>query len=277
MSKISCNIIYDLLPSYLDNICSEDSRQLVEEHFKECQSCQNLYESMKKSQFVPDKLEERQVTYLKKVKRRDQIKNILLFGIVFILLFILCYYNFYSYRFAEMNIARTINYLFTPIVSVYLFIMLSHYPAAKKKSGKLTAGVACCELAAMLYMTGVMIYTIVACGKGKIVFGITDMALLGPFLARQIKFFEVCYLLVFMSTIIVTYRTKKMNILWLTLPLVGFSLMANYLLILKRADASIETVIISILSSQIILVGEVLLIMLFSRFIRRKIGTSEEL
>lgn len=277
MSKISCNIIYDLLPSYLDNICSEDTRQLVEEHFMECQSCHNLYESMKKSQFVSDKLEEKQIKYLKKIKRRDQIKNVLLFGVVLMLLLILFYYNFYSYRFAEMNIARTINYLFTPIVSAYLFIMLSHYPAGKRKGGKITIGVVCCELAAILYMTGILIYTMISCAKGQFVFGITEMALLGPFLARQMKFFEVCYLLVFGSTIIVTYRTKKMNILLLTLPLAGFSLMASYLLILKRLDGSIGNVILSILLSFIILAAEVLIIIFLSRLVRRKIGNVEEL
>ena len=33
--KITCNIIEDLLPLYIDDMVSEDSRQLVEEHLKE--------------------------------------------------------------------------------------------------------------------------------------------------------------------------------------------------------------------------------------------------
>ena len=33
--KITCNIIEDLLPLYVDDMVSEDSRQLVEEHLKE--------------------------------------------------------------------------------------------------------------------------------------------------------------------------------------------------------------------------------------------------
>ena len=37
--KISCNIIEDLLPLYVDEAASEDSRQLVEEHLKGCPSC----------------------------------------------------------------------------------------------------------------------------------------------------------------------------------------------------------------------------------------------
>ena len=33
--KMSCNIIEDLLPLYVDDMVSEDSRKLVEEHLKE--------------------------------------------------------------------------------------------------------------------------------------------------------------------------------------------------------------------------------------------------
>ena len=46
--KISCNIIEDLLPLYVDDMVSEDSRQLVEEHLKECTTCQKMMEEMKK-------------------------------------------------------------------------------------------------------------------------------------------------------------------------------------------------------------------------------------
>lgn len=37
--NISCDIIKDLLPLYHDDVCSEDSRKLVEEHLDQCGSC----------------------------------------------------------------------------------------------------------------------------------------------------------------------------------------------------------------------------------------------
>lgn len=37
--KISCDVISDLLPLYYDNVCSEDSKILVEEHLAQCESC----------------------------------------------------------------------------------------------------------------------------------------------------------------------------------------------------------------------------------------------
>lgn len=44
--KITCNIIEDLLPSYADQICSEDSCRLIEEHIRSCESCKQKLEHM---------------------------------------------------------------------------------------------------------------------------------------------------------------------------------------------------------------------------------------
>ena len=46
--KITCNIIEDLLPLYIDDMVSEDSRQLVGEHLKECAACRKMLDEMKK-------------------------------------------------------------------------------------------------------------------------------------------------------------------------------------------------------------------------------------
>lgn len=45
--KHNCNVVYDLMPLYVDEICSEDSKKLVEEHLKECEACNKKYQDMK--------------------------------------------------------------------------------------------------------------------------------------------------------------------------------------------------------------------------------------
>ena len=40
MSKISCHIIQDILPLYVDGIVSEDTKEMVEEHLRECEELQ---------------------------------------------------------------------------------------------------------------------------------------------------------------------------------------------------------------------------------------------
>lgn len=39
MKEINCNVIRDILPLYLDNVVSQDTRELVEEHLQSCESC----------------------------------------------------------------------------------------------------------------------------------------------------------------------------------------------------------------------------------------------
>ena len=44
---MDCSVIRDLIPLYIDECCSEESRRMVEEHVKECDSCKKILEDMK--------------------------------------------------------------------------------------------------------------------------------------------------------------------------------------------------------------------------------------
>ena len=46
--KTNCDIIQDLLPLYCDNVCSEESKQTIEEHIQECEQCRNDLMQMQK-------------------------------------------------------------------------------------------------------------------------------------------------------------------------------------------------------------------------------------
>lgn len=47
--KHACNMIRDLLPLYIDDVCSEESKTAVEEHLAECGECRKIYASMKEA------------------------------------------------------------------------------------------------------------------------------------------------------------------------------------------------------------------------------------
>ncbi len=49
MSAKQCEVIQDLIPLYIDNICSDESRRIIIEHLENCDECQKLYENMSKS------------------------------------------------------------------------------------------------------------------------------------------------------------------------------------------------------------------------------------
>ena len=81
--KISCNVAGDLLPLYVDECCSDDSRLLLEEHLIECQACGEKYERMKRKDYLSTSAEAGAgqtahiTAYAKKIRRRRTIFRIL--------------------------------------------------------------------------------------------------------------------------------------------------------------------------------------------------------
>lgn len=82
--KISCEIIKDLLPLYHDDVCSNESRVTVEEHFLECVACKKYFDSMNNDfiQTNSEKAAERAKSdILKGIKKRLLRKNIMISAI----------------------------------------------------------------------------------------------------------------------------------------------------------------------------------------------------
>ncbi len=53
--KVKCTIIEDLLPLYADGICSEDTKEMVAAHLRECPECSRKYKNMT-NQLVADEV-----------------------------------------------------------------------------------------------------------------------------------------------------------------------------------------------------------------------------
>ena len=64
--KLSCNVIRDLIPLYADQICSEESKELVEEHLTDCKDCSVILQQM-----CNDEVESRLETETVNVLRRQ--------------------------------------------------------------------------------------------------------------------------------------------------------------------------------------------------------------
>ena len=83
--KINCNIIEDLLPLYVDDMVSEDSRKLVEEHLKGCPACRKMQEEMMRENRLTAgikdsnsvQINKTEAESLKKIRRRIRKKRIL--------------------------------------------------------------------------------------------------------------------------------------------------------------------------------------------------------
>jgi hypothetical protein len=71
---LKCEVIQDLLPSYIDRLTSEDSDHLVERHLNECDACKVIYNDMK--QELPEIDEsKRDISEKHEMKLMKRIKN----------------------------------------------------------------------------------------------------------------------------------------------------------------------------------------------------------
>ncbi|SHJ02320.1 zf-HC2 domain-containing protein [Pseudobutyrivibrio xylanivorans] len=50
--KYSCDVIKDLLPLFHDDVCSDDTKKVVNEHLNECEACRDYYKKMCSSDVV---------------------------------------------------------------------------------------------------------------------------------------------------------------------------------------------------------------------------------
>ena len=51
--KVTCKVIQDLLPLYHDSVCSPETAALVEEHLKDCETCQEVFHRLQDASSLP--------------------------------------------------------------------------------------------------------------------------------------------------------------------------------------------------------------------------------
>ncbi len=75
--KISCNIIRDMLPLYAEDLVSEDTRIMVDEHLCDCAECAGILESMKQNTPVPVETTPESLNKVKRIIRRKRILSVM--------------------------------------------------------------------------------------------------------------------------------------------------------------------------------------------------------
>ena len=91
-----CNLIQDILPLYLDGVCSEESKAIVEQHLAGCPDCKNYYMAMSEAGEIiitlPDAEREYQkATSFQSVKRKLFRKQILVVASSLVLLAVIAF------------------------------------------------------------------------------------------------------------------------------------------------------------------------------------------
>ena len=77
--KLHCDIIQDLIPSYVDGLCSETSKNCVEEHLQDCKSCRQFADLCKNNSLSGDTLEQKQLDAEKSKTTLEKAALVLLF------------------------------------------------------------------------------------------------------------------------------------------------------------------------------------------------------
>lgn len=77
MKKVSCNIIRDILPLYIEGVVSDETREEVKAHLESCGSCRKEYQAMTQSFVLPEapKIQDEDERVLKGLKRQIQVKR----------------------------------------------------------------------------------------------------------------------------------------------------------------------------------------------------------
>ena len=125
--KISCEIIRDLLPLYHDNVCSQESCKLIEEHLDSCEECKaelNKYDAEIKGVNNMNELES-----LKKIaqkwkndKKTAFLKGMAVVSIIGCVLSIIAYNLNGSY--IDENGYLVESFGFIPLAYLFAFIAL---------------------------------------------------------------------------------------------------------------------------------------------------------
>ena len=96
--KNECDLVKDLLFSYNDNILSNTSKELVEEHLKKCEKCKKNLEVIKQENNQKNQVKE--IDFFKSIKKKINKRNVIILVVCIILtivvLFNLQVYNNYN-------------------------------------------------------------------------------------------------------------------------------------------------------------------------------------
>ncbi|MDM8100687.1 MULTISPECIES: zf-HC2 domain-containing protein [Oceanobacillus] len=108
------SVFKDLVPSYIENLTSDETNKQMEEHMEQCAECREYFKEMQEDLIVEhtheQKDEKRNIDYLKKVRSKNRRKIFMITGsllALFLLLSIGYYFLFVHMWIADENNVET--------------------------------------------------------------------------------------------------------------------------------------------------------------------------
>lgn len=73
-NDLTCEVVQDLLPSYLDGLTSEITKEAIEEHMKTCEMCRNMLDGMKEPYGFSEEEQKKDIDFLKKTRKKTRMR-----------------------------------------------------------------------------------------------------------------------------------------------------------------------------------------------------------
>lgn len=222
MNKKECDIIKDLLPSYVDNICSETSREWIEAHIAECEECRGTAEVMKNTEISATMLEQEQLEAGKKVIRKNLRRSVWNLGLCLLMAFLI----FFVFEFSRVQIPHAALDIALPICMMMTWLTWRNQSKIRRWDKWDTVMTVVTVLVAG-YGAVMMWYGFCRAAAGETVFGLAPNKF-GPFLYGQMTLAAVTCFFVYVMQVVRAVKKGRANSLVLHLCLTGIFLMMAY-------------------------------------------------
>lgn len=248
MSDYNCNVIRDLIPSYVDDICSEDTKALVEGHLAKCNECASLVKMMQETDFVSEETEQQEIDYMKKIKQHTAMKS----NIQLAILAILFLAGAGIVLLERGAIPVQLYYVVLPVFMLLVSFMSSNYVSCMRstKWKGILIGVSLC----------LVIYTIVL-QLVVINLGVRDMYpfnlapwQIGSVLANQMLILSFLHLCILAAGMFITVKTGNSHHLLMSINVIGICLALAFISLQKVEGLSESLQAFSTMQSRSLLV-----------------------
>jgi len=194
--KIDCGIVQDLIPSYVDELCSEASKQCVEEHTKVCEVCRAFLEECRTVEFSAKKMEEKQLDGLRKVKKKLKLQNMFSYGLLLVVILFAAY--FFTTNIGAIGVRWYYGLYAVAVAATFVVTMQGKRNVKYEKVEKVMIGL---SLAAIAYALFWHCFMMGSAGKGNVPLGL-ELGQVGPFLHRQLGIALAAEIAVFAYTMV---------------------------------------------------------------------------
>lgn len=228
MKKMHCDVIKDLIPSYVEGMCSEATKECVEGHAGECASCRRQIEIYRDTELSDRKMEQKQIDGFKQF--HSQLKSMKLFSIGLVLLLISL--GVYAFCTNYIRLSKSIYFVLLPVCMIGLYLFTGKRESMKRAE-KRDYVVLILSIVDIINAVGFMYYTTSAAINGKTVFAIENTQL-GPFIH---KVWGSLFLLLILGFVYILLRMLRSNVYnkgILCLQMTGIYLLLAYEALLRE-------------------------------------------